>query len=95
MTTHIIAWIVVLAIGILTVLITEIVVRVPVRNCPNCAWHTPGQCKHPTASQVPELPEIQMGMWRCPWREPVGLRGGVYTNPHPSGPRPDRRRGEE
>lgn len=69
MTTHIIAWIVVLAIGILTVLITEIVVRVPVRNCPNCAWHTPGQCKHPTAAQVPELVEIQMGMWRCPWRE--------------------------
>ena len=84
-----VAWI---ALVILTAIMLS---RRPIRNCQGCAWRTPGQCRHPTASQVPELPEIQMGMWRCPWREPVGLRGGVYTNPHPSGPRPDRRRGEE
>jgi len=87
MTASVIAWIL-LAIGVIAML-----ARRPVRNCQGCVWAKDGHCGHPTASQVPELPEIQMGMWRCPWREPVGLRGGVYTNPHPSGPRPDRRGG--
>jgi DNA-directed RNA polymerase subunit RPC12/RpoP len=41
----------------------------PVSNCPLCAWAIDGQCGHPTASQVPEAAEIQMGAWRCPWRE--------------------------
>lgn len=43
--------------------------RGPVSNCPGCAWAVDGQCGHPIASQVPEAAEIQMGMWRCPWRE--------------------------
>ena len=43
--------------------------RRPVSNCPGCAWAVDGQCGHPTASQVPEAAEIQMGAWRCPWRE--------------------------
>ena len=43
--------------------------RRPVSNCPLCAWAVDGQCGHPTASQVPEAAEIQMGAWRCPWRE--------------------------
>lgn len=40
--------------------------RRPVSNCPGCLWAVDG---HPTASQVPEAAEIQMGAWRCPWRE--------------------------
>lgn len=43
--------------------------RRPVSNCPGCVWAVDGQCGHPTASQVPEAAEIQMGAWRCPWRE--------------------------
>ena len=43
--------------------------RRPVSNCPGCLWAVDGQCGHPTASQVPEAAEIQMGAWRCPWRE--------------------------
>ena len=53
------------------VLIAAIILlaRRPVSNCPGCAWAVDGQCGHPTASQVPEAAEIQMGAWRCPWRE--------------------------
>ncbi len=43
--------------------------RRPVSNCPGCAWAVDGQCGHPVASQVPEAAEIQLGTWRCPWRE--------------------------
>lgn len=53
------------------VLIAAIILlaRRPVSNCPGCAWAVDGQCGHPTASQAPEAAEIQMGAWRCPWRE--------------------------
>ena len=50
--------------------------RIRVRNCPGCAWAVDGQCGHPTASQVPEAAEIQMGAWRCPWRELRGRSAG-------------------
>jgi hypothetical protein len=63
MVMQVIAWIL-LAIGVIAML-----ARRPVRNCQGCVWARDGCCDHPTASQVPELPEIQMGMWRCPWRE--------------------------
>ncbi len=63
MTASIIAWIL-LAIGVIAML-----ARHPVRNCQGCVWAIGGHCGHPTASQVPELVEIQLGMWRCPWRE--------------------------
>ena len=58
-------------IWLLIVLIVAIILlaRRPVSNCPGCLWAVDGQCGHPTASQVPEAAEIQMGAWRCPWRE--------------------------
>jgi hypothetical protein len=63
MTASVIAWIL-LAIGVIAML-----ARRPVRNCQGCVWAKDGHCGHLTASQVPELLEIQLGMWRCPWRE--------------------------
>ncbi len=64
MTASVIAWIL-LAIGVIAMLAR----RPPVRNCQGCVWAKDGHCGHLTASQVPELLEIQLGMWRCPWRE--------------------------
>ncbi len=63
MVMQVIAWIL-LAIGVIAML-----ARRPVRNCQGCVWAKDGHCGHLTASQVPELLEIQLGMWRCPWRE--------------------------
>ncbi len=63
MVMQVIAWIL-LAIGVIAML-----ARRPVRNCHGCVWAIGGHCGHSTASQVPELVEIQTGMWRCPWRE--------------------------
>lgn len=60
-----VAWI---ALVILTAIMLS---RRPIRNCQGCAWRTPGQCKHPTASQVPELLELQIGHYRCPWKEVI------------------------
>lgn len=63
MTASVIAWIA------LVILAAIMLSRRPVRNCQGCVWAKDGHCGHPTASQVPELLEIQLGMWRCPWRE--------------------------
>lgn len=88
MVAHVIAGIAILTIGVLVIIITKIMVQVPVRNCPNCTWRIPGQCTHPQASQAPELLEIQMGMWWCPWRKQAGLRGSMHANSRPVGPQP-------
>ena len=63
MVMQVFAWIVLITIAAI------MLSRRPVRNCQSCKWRMLEQCKHPTASRVPELSEIQVGMWRCPWRE--------------------------
>ncbi len=43
-----------------------------VDNCSRCVWRLRGgSCGHRKASQVPEISQIQEGIWRCPWREVV------------------------
>ena len=58
-----VAWIVLITIAAI------MISRRPVSNCPNCKWRKYNRCEHPTASQVPELPDIQVGRYRCPWQE--------------------------
>ena len=60
-----VAWIVIVTVAAITIS------RRPVSNCPGCTWEKYGRCGHPTASQVPELLEIQIGHYRCPWKEVI------------------------